>query len=205
MGKTIEITDLPQFVSEVSDNHYFRSERPLAAALLWAARKKDMDTVNRMMKLGDSPRQAIMNINHFLHKRKYGLMEIEFNEYGWSERPRWEKEEELEFRARGESSAENRVRLAMGKNGLWAWGYSYATRNNAGGSCSPNEYQEPLSKQDAIKAGIELLKKVHNNFIQSERSRNDSCNGSAVRRIGYSMEIIEQLNAYDRPRQMKLF
>lgn len=84
-------------LSEIQDLNLIKKERPYATKYLKALWLNNAEIIAEFESFGNSARQLLMNRREYDQHLLFGFSDIEFNQYGWLERPQFLDIERFEF------------------------------------------------------------------------------------------------------------
>lgn len=101
------------------------------------------------------------------------------------------------FRGGGDKADVNRVLLAMGINGRWAYGLSYKFGAGSGGGYHPSVFREAFkSRESVLKAALDELLRLMNDALVRNTKRLDTSNY----KVPYIKKVIASVTAaYPKP------
>lgn len=157
-------------LTQIQEVHFCRVERHNVAVYLNALRLNDREIIENYESFWESPRQLLMNKRKYEQLLLFGFTKNEFNEYGWFEKPKFLKREEIKFPHRDGWAVSNCITLGKGINRKWIYGmnYSYSTGGAANGLSVWGKIFDSI--KDCLKA---ILNKMMTGRIK-DRSKTDN-------------------------------
>jgi hypothetical protein len=166
-----EIKRLCSDILDCNENYEIQKE------YLTALRNQDIERLQYFASFGETVRHRVMNINDYRHGLNFGFTKMIFGEHGWLKNEEWSNEEEIAFKISKDKAIYNRITIAMGINGKWSYGVDYSAGSGAGGGYNNNVYDQAHdSRKDCIKAGVNDLKNILQQYLERDAEHRDPGN-----------------------------
>ncbi|MBE99338.1 hypothetical protein [Flavobacterium coralii] len=189
-------------IKDILEYHPTRNERKYVARYLWAVYRGKQDVISEMEAFGDNIRRIAYNLYAQERALLFGFTELYFDA-GWLKYYEWLERKEIEITPNN-AVRFNKIMLAKGVNGKWAYGLHYGF-GASGGGWSPSIYDEPYnSEKEALTAALNQMVKYFNEAL--EKAPGDSFGNYNVKFIKAVLaKCNEMLNPKPVQEQFSLF